>query len=256
MEKKTSLLIYALLADKTKVETLDKSDKIYQRLINDISIFSDERSRIITLHLYVEYWLNKLIKKKESLKQKNIDNSSFYKKTEKLWRLGVLDQLTYENLLKINELRNIYAHELELEKVDEKIQIKLNEIKIDPYFITSDGDRFRSICVQTMFLLEATYNNNCSPIKIEYPSEKIKQRLLKDGKVHWQECEILSREKVRSYEEKYKLICPLCRTGIITRWKDNTPGFKDSLFDSCTICGLTGDGWYLFLKTAKDEYKG
>lgn len=244
------------MADETKVKTLDKSDKIYQRLINDSSIFRDERSKIITLHLYVEYWLNKLIKKKVSLEQKNIDKYSFYEKTDKLWRLGVLDQPTYENLLKINELRNIYAHELELEKVEVKIQTKLNEVKIDPCFITSDGDCFRSICVQTMFLLDATYNNNCSPIKIGYPTEEIKQRLLKDGKVHWQKCEILSREEIRSYEEKYKLICPLCRTGTITRWKDNTPGFKDSLFDSCTVCGLTGDGSYLFLETAKDEYKG
>ena len=254
--EENSLFVYGLLLNKKALKIAEKDDEINKKLLDDISVFGDdERSKIITLHLYIEYWLNKLILKKENIKNEKIDRDSFHRKTTILWSLGVLDQLTYENIIKINELRNIYAHHLELEKVEDKIQTELSELKIDPIFITSDGDRFRSICIQTMIFLEGIFNNNCSPITIVYPAEAIKQQLLKDGKVFWQECEILAREDIRKYEEKYELRCPLCGSGIIIRWKDNTPGFKDSLFTSCTVCGLTGDGFNLFLKTANDEYK-
>ena len=49
--------------------------------------------------------------------------------------------------------------------------------------------------------------------------------------------------------------CPLCESGTIVRYKDDTTGFKESSMSPCATCGLTGDGSHLKLDTAKPEYR-
>jgi ribosomal protein L37AE/L43A len=106
-----------------------------------------------------------------------------------------------------------------------------------------------------MMLLEATFaNGGKSPRLSDFPHNKVRDKLLKEGQLHWQECEILDKEE-RGYISKYKLRCPLCHDGIIEREKDSTPGFKESDIWPCNICNLSGSGTYLDLESANSKYK-
>jgi uncharacterized protein YutE (UPF0331/DUF86 family) len=254
MKKEEGVLGYGLLRNNATIRKRYAPDRIYERLSNEISELSDERSKTIVLHLYVEYWLNKLIQRKMGIKREQIERLSFYKKAKTLRDSGVLDDETYQNTDVINGLRNIYAHELELESQKEEIREKLSSLRMSPYFVTTDKDNFRAICLQTMFSLEAIYNNNCSPVKSEYPQDRVRRQLIRDGEMFWQECEILSREEGPYGVEVYKLKCPLCGKGTIIREHWNKPGFRESEFYPCRICNLGGDGSQLILRTAKEEY--
>ncbi|WP_414624918.1 hypothetical protein [Calothrix sp. CCY 0018] len=53
----------------------------------------------------------------------------------------------------------------------------------------------------------------------------------------------------------WTLRCPLCVQGSIKREKDSTPGFKESSMWSCGVCGLSGDGVYVELNTAKPQFR-
>lgn len=72
------------------------------------------------------------------------------------------------------------------------------------------------------------------------------ERLRVEGKLHWQECEVLSTREEGDYEY-YDLRCPSCGKGTIKRTRDGTPGFKDASMTACDNCGLTGDGYELRL---------
>jgi len=242
---------FGWLNDPSRVERDYAPDSIYEKLSEEIFNPDITRSQVITLHLYIEYWLDKFLQKLQ------IDASKlmFHKKVIKLNECSVFEPLLYENLLRVNKLRNIYAHELDLVKAATEVKTKINELTLDPYFMTSDADRFRSVCVQTMFLLEATYNNDCKPPKLSsFPANATRERLLKTGQLHWQECEILSKTG-GGYLVDWILRCPLCIQGSIKREKDSTPGFKESSMWSCDVCCLSGDGVYVKLATAKPEFR-
>jgi hypothetical protein len=94
----------------------------------------------------------------------------------------------------------------------------------------------------TLFLLEATYHNDCRPPKLPFPHREARIRLESEGRLHWQNCEILSRE-VEGAIEHYTLRCPFYQKGVIRRDRDVTPGFKEASMSECPECGLTGDGF-------------
>jgi len=220
-------------------------DAIYERLLNEVFSEPDgTRSHVITLHLYVEYWLDRLLTKLRL----SVDQS-FHSKIQRLKEHGALEEPLAANLHEINRLRNIYAHELDLTAAEARVHALLGQLQFDPYFQSTDPDTLRSVCIQVMFLLEATYHNDCKPPKLPgFPHGAIKARLEADGKLHWGECETLSRN-VQGYIEEYLLRCPFCNIGTITRERDGTPGFKDAWMSRCDICGLTGDGYFLNLDT-------
>lgn len=82
-----------------------------------------------------------------------------------------------------------------------------------------------------------------------------RERVLREGRVFWQECEILRQESPAQDETRWYLRCPLCGQGEIVRWKDATPGYKDSSMVPCTVCGLSGDGSYLDVRTAASRFR-
>ncbi|MBN2488288.1 MAG: hypothetical protein JXA98_04610 [Methanosarcinaceae archaeon] len=47
---------------------------------------------------------------------------------------------------------------------------------------------------------------------------------------------IKSRDTYDGYEVDYQ--CPICKEGIVTYWKEETPGFKESGFVNCKNCGF------------------
>jgi hypothetical protein len=243
-------IYFGLMNDPSQVMLDYVPDSIYEKLLEEILNPDIMRSQVITLHLYIEYWLDKLLQKI------HIDAEKFMlcKKVIKLNEAGAFEAPLYKNLLTVNKLRNIYAHELDLVRAATEVKRRIKDLTLDPYFITSDTDQFRSVCVQTMFLLEATYNNGCKPPKLLFPTDDTRKRLLETGKLHWQECELLSKTG-GGYIVDWMLRCPLCVQGSIKREKDSTPGLKDSSMWPCDVCGLSGDGVYVNLNTAKLDFR-
>ncbi len=251
-EEESKPVMFAMMADSRKSKFSIPKDGIYDRLLEEIFDPNPLRSHVITLHLYVEYWLDKIL---NGIGVANIGKLTFSKKINCLNDSGAIEDDLYKNIIAINRLRNIYAHELDLEKANKKVMGLLMEMKVDPYFISTDHDNFRSVCLQSMMLLEATFVNGCkSPRLSDFPHGKVKEKLLKDGQLHWQKCEIMSKTQ-HGYIYKYELSCPLCLKGVIKREKDNTPGCRESDIWPCNICGLSGNGSTLELGTANAEYK-
>lgn len=251
-EEESKPVMFAMLADSRGSKLAIPKDGIYDRLLEDIFDPNPLRSHVITLHLYVEYWLDKIL---SVIGVANVAGLTFSKKINCLNEKNVIEEELYKNIVAINRLRNVYAHELDLEKANKKVIGLLHEMKVDPYFVTTDDDHFRSVCLQSMMLLEATFANGCkSPRLSDFPHERIKQKLLENGQLHWQECEIMNKTE-NGYISEYKLRCPLCLKGVIEREKDNTPGFRESYMRPCNVCGLSGDGSKLELESANAEYK-
>lgn len=251
-EEESKPVMFAMLADSRGSKFAIPEDGIYDRLLEDIFEPNPLRSHVITLHLYVEYWLDRIL---SGIGAANFAGLTFSKKINFLNGKNVIEEDLYRNIVAINRLRNVYAHELDLEKANKKVIGLLKEMKVDPYFVTTDDDHFRSVCLQSMMLLEATFANGCkSPRLSDFPHEGVKKKLLETGQLHWQECEIMNKTE-NGYISKYKLRCPLCLKGVIEREKDNTPGFRESDMWPCNVCGLTGNGSYLELETANAEYK-
>ena len=244
-------VLFAMLADSRRSEYVIPEVAIYDKLLEEIFEPNPLRSHVITLHLYVEYWLDKIL---SAIGASNIDRMTFNRKINFLNDKGIIEEDLFNNIVSINRLRNVYAHELDLEKANEKVMSLLRKMKIDPYFETTDSDIFRSVCLQSMMLLEATFANGCKSPRLEdFPYEKVKEKLLKEGRLFWQECEITDK-KVQGYIHQYQLRCPLCKEGVIEREKDKTPGFKESFMGSCNVCGLSGNGSTLELNTVSNEY--
>ncbi len=251
-EEESKPVMFAMLSDSRNSKVAAPNDSIYDRLLDDIFEPNPLRSHVITLHLYVEYWLDKIL---NCIGISKIDKFTFNEKIDCLHKKDAIEEELFNNIVAINRIRNVYAHELDLGKANCKVLSLLKKMKVDPYFISTDDDHFRSICLQSMMLLEATFaNGGKSPRLSDFPHDKVKGQLLKDGRLYWQECEILQKEE-RGYISKYKLRCPLCHDGIIEREKDSTPGFKESDIWPCSICGLSGSGTYLELETANSKYK-
>lgn len=245
-EEEPKPVVIAWLENPAAQNDHGKGQEVYEQLSQQIFDPDPERSKVITLHLYVEYWLNKLLDLRSLPK-----SDRFWKNTKTLNEAGIVTGALHENILIINRLRNIYAHSLELEAAHAKVGGLLEKIVLDPHFMCSDKDHFRLVCLQTMFSLEAIYNNGGLPPKYSFPTEETRARLKKDGKLHWQDCELLKKEQKSAYVWQLTIRCPNCTKGTIIREKDDTPGYRDSWMGNCDICGLTGDGSYFILETAQ-----
>ncbi len=242
-------LMYATLADARGQAATGPPDAIWD-LVDEIFNPDLVRSHVITMHLYVEYWLDKLLNALQLEK-----HWRFSRKVKQLDQAGALDPVTHHNIVLLNDIRNCYAHTRDLKKAAAAVGPMLALLKRDPSFEATDRDPLRVICFQTMFALDATLSSGGKPPRLEpYPHEKVRAKLLEDGELHWQQCELLDARE-RGYIVDYTLRCPLCIEGKIEREKDNTPGFKESTIWGCKRCGLGGDSTTLLLKTAKPEYR-
>lgn len=241
---------FGMLGNLRKISKIKDEDKFYKELSNQINDPNPLRSKILTLHLLIEYWLNKILEEKNYL---NLDEMTFYQKNEELHNTNIIDDLIYKNTLIINKIRNIYAHEIDLDKLEPKINELLDRIKFSLDFETSSDDRFLAIAVQTMFQLEEKYYDikYTDEIKV-LTDEEVKQKLVKKGKLFWQYCDLLDKKQGFLNETEYVLKCPYCFKGKISRFHDDTPGFKESYFIPCNNCKLSGDGSTLLLETIKN----
>jgi hypothetical protein len=92
---------------------------IAQEYLDRISQLNDPVAKIVTTHLFTEYWLDRLLSGKtmnpESLQ--NI-NTNYYTKLHFAHSLVTLPKGLYDNLIKLNKLRNKCAHNLNFDFVN------------------------------------------------------------------------------------------------------------------------------------------
>lgn len=100
-----------------------------QNEMSKISRLKDERLLVLFLHLNVEYWLNELIVKAFP-KPKRILEMRFSSKLEILKSLGIIsDTNSINNIKKLNEIRNNYAHTLDYKSIRSKVEEKISEMR-------------------------------------------------------------------------------------------------------------------------------
>jgi len=109
-------------------------DKLASQLANDIGTSKAARVIIPVTHIYLEHAMTLLIMKKsdkgENLVGKN-KKSSFLEKAKILYALHEFNDDEYNELRKLNTIRNQFAHNF---NPDEKETIKLGlELKFHPY---------------------------------------------------------------------------------------------------------------------------
>jgi predicted RNA-binding Zn-ribbon protein involved in translation (DUF1610 family) len=256
MEDKEIPVFYGKLTNFRKNKSGQLDSYINERLLSELSDIQEQRNKIITLHLFIEYWLNRILEKIFDDTKITKYHRNFMNKLHELNNLKVLDEILFSNISTINKIRNKYAHELEIEKIQDQIDEMIRSLKIRPDYETTDNDKFRYIVVQTMMDLEEICNKAAkikSPIiddSDDLSDDDIKSQLISEGKLFWQSCEILGTEKM-GYITKYTLKCPYCIEGKIIREKDDTPGYKESEFWACDNCGLDGDSNHLIYETIK-----
>ena len=221
----------------------------HEELEGEIEKIKEKRNKIITLHLYIERAIDRII---NLVLGKKI--SSFYGKIEFLKSQKIINGDQFYNLDIINDLRRDYAHILKIEEIEPKYFQLVENLRLSGYIYANPHyDKFQLIVHQILFELKDIYDKENAKkghgeIKKGLTDKEIKEGLEKDGKLFWQYCKILKYNK-EGYEETYVLQCPYCNKGEIVRIRDGTPGFKESFFVKCSNCGLDGDGSYLNIKS-------
>jgi predicted RNA-binding Zn-ribbon protein involved in translation (DUF1610 family) len=235
--------------DKIVISPDKEVEKDFNRLFYEMDNLSGRRDKIITLHLYLDKSMSRII----SLLNPSFKKWKFFKKVEYLENNGLIELDQIYNLKEINKLRNKYAHLLEIEKIEFEYQLMVEKLKLSgKVFANPHHDKFQLVIYQLLFELNSIYDNERvkrgeGTIQKGMNDEEIKNKLVQEGTLFWQFCKIINYEK-EGYTERYELLCPFCGKGKIIRERDGTPGFKDSFFVKCDNCGLDGDGSTLELK--------
>ena len=69
---------------------------------------------VLTIHLYTEFWINKLIELRSPNPKEILDrNYVFAIKLMLVYNMGLIPEQLYLNIKKLNTLRNKYAHNLD-----------------------------------------------------------------------------------------------------------------------------------------------
>jgi hypothetical protein len=131
----------------------------FKELIKDLKT-KDERGKIITLHLYIQDWLDAVLKKYTGAPEIK-GRLKFWQKAELVYAVDLIDDITLHNIIKINELRNLFGH---VRKPDEHKKLRLiSELKAKPNFESKGFTRLEEICIQTMLELYEVYEKLDKP---------------------------------------------------------------------------------------------
>lgn len=122
----------------------------FNELIKDLGI-KNERGKIITLHLYIEEWLDEIIKTFGGI-TKIKRRLTFWQKAKLIHSIDLMDDLLVNNILLINRLRNMYGHN---RKVDENKKLDLiAQLKLRPNYDWEGFNKLDAICSLTMMDLQ------------------------------------------------------------------------------------------------------
>lgn len=92
--------------------------KTFEEMIERLnSIGGEPRSSILITHLYIEYLLDCILRKKVA-KPKYIIKQKFYSKLKIVESLQILSEEVMHELFLINDVRNQFAHRIDIESQD------------------------------------------------------------------------------------------------------------------------------------------
>ena len=100
----------------------------FERMVKELNGVHDMRYTIVMLHLYLEFWLDKVIEKK-CKNSKKILEFNFFQKLRILNGFGIVSDELFNDIKIINELRNTFAHELDIP--ENEIDTKLIHLKTE-----------------------------------------------------------------------------------------------------------------------------
>ncbi len=98
----------------------------YARMVKELNGVHDMRYIVVMLHLYLEFWLDKIIEKK-CKNSKKIMEFNFFQKLRILNGFDIVPDELFHDIKVINELRNTFAHELDIP--ENEIDTKLIQLK-------------------------------------------------------------------------------------------------------------------------------
>jgi len=107
----------------------EEIDVVERIISNWEKTHGDTRSSILTMHLCIEYRINKIIEKR--FKNPNaLDKLGFANKIRVLDGLGVVGQKDIKDLKILNEARNFFAHDLDVDsqEFEQKFLEKIKEL--------------------------------------------------------------------------------------------------------------------------------
>ena len=132
-----------------------KSKILHTNYLKDICSIDEPRILTIVIHLYIENFIEEIIKKKIKRSSK-ILKYSFKQKLEILYSMDIIPENFYEDINFINNTRNNYAHKLNftINNFDFKKSNKLrNYYNLNPYKRKDLKSKFY-LFIYKLFLIE------------------------------------------------------------------------------------------------------
>ncbi|NIK74984.1 hypothetical protein FHS15_000082 [Paenibacillus castaneae] len=99
----------------------DEKVPLAREFINRLHKIDDPAAIVVTIHLFCENALNQLMKQKKKTPDKYItEQSAFLVKLDLCYNMGLLNEPMFNNLVKLNTLRNKCAHKVDVDfdKID------------------------------------------------------------------------------------------------------------------------------------------
>lgn len=90
---------------------MKETEKIVATFADRLNTIKEPISAVVTIHLYTEYWIDLVIKNKTKTANKFL-KWSYASKLDLIYNLELIPEKLYQNLLKLNKLRNACAHNL------------------------------------------------------------------------------------------------------------------------------------------------
>jgi len=104
----------------------------FDRMCKELNGIHDTRYFIVMLHLYLEFWINKIIEKKCKNADKILE-FSFSQKLRILNGFNIVTDELFHDIKKFNDLRNKFVHVLDIQEneIDGTLkQLKNKNVKI------------------------------------------------------------------------------------------------------------------------------
>lgn len=135
-------------------------------LVNRLNSISGEpRASVLIIHLYVEYFVNEILKKKLPKPKKIIDKYTFAKKVDIIESLKILTSELINDIRQTNKIRNLFAHNIETDSIDFQNELLKEVKKLSSYDRLNDKskmtpyDIFNIVSIQIHHKIRDAVNN-------------------------------------------------------------------------------------------------
>jgi len=131
-------------------------ESFYRRLITDLNSITDIRSKVITLHLYLEFLIDNFLDSFFVKSKEILENLSFYNKFRIIEAIG-FDEKLCKNIKKINSFRNQFAHKLNLSS----IKLDFSDVYVEEpekFSKLNDLDKIQILAVETLLKINKQFH--------------------------------------------------------------------------------------------------